>query len=468
LSQLITFPIAHPRLVGLLAIAILGPVLLVTFDRGPETLAARRQAQLELAEQLEELFAAVAEEVRSAVVAIDTTDSDAFGDSNVRALQASFGSGFIVDARGYILTNHHLVSSADSIRVRLYSGEEYPGVLVQSDAASDIALLKIEAKNVSVARLGDSDDLRVGQWGLAIGHPFGLMQTVSAGIISALKRSDLRILPFEDFIQTDASINPGNSGGPLVNLHGEVIGINTAIYSSAGSMNHGISFAVPINLAHILTKRWIAGKSVATIGLSAGRVDSDMATYYGLDRPHGAFVKSVEKEGPASKSGLRPMDVVVRFGKTEVLDENHLRILIAKTAPGTSVPVEFRRGRETKSCVVVPQGAAAPPRADRATPDPAVQRRWLGITVTALNESLARELLVTTTTRGVAVVNVHLTSASWKKGIRPGDVITSVNGSAVTNLREFDSSLMSSENVVALQVTRKGRDIGYFFVSRGA
>ena len=460
------FSVTLTRATVLATVAVLGSLALLTVGSWERGFGAGRQAQLELAEQLEDLFASVAEDVRPAVVAINSKEAGSSVDDAAASLQTAFGSGFIVDSRGYILTNHHLVEHARTIRVRIHDGREFDGVLLRSDATSDIALIKVEATDLPVARLGDSDELRVGQWALAIGHPFGLMQTVSAGIVSALKRADLRILPFEDFIQTDASINPGNSGGPLDNLRGEVIGINTAIYSTSGSMNHGISFAVPINLAKVLTRRWIDGESVAFIGLSPGRVDADMAVYYGLESREGAFVIDVDEGGPAQAVGIQAMDVIVEFDGKTVIDENHLRVLIARQIPGEKTAVKVVRVSGETSFEIVPAARADRPLPPRPTPKPTNSQQWMGIIATSLTQDLRTELGANSDLRGVAVVQVRHDSAPWRKGMRPGDIITSVDGKDVPDLLELERRVMAAGKIVAFRVHRQGRDVGFFFVSR--
>jgi serine protease Do len=462
------FPASHLSLASALAFGFL-TLAAAGWQRSHADRGELAPAQLELAGQFEDLFAWVAEQVRPAVVAIDTTDASAEGAAADPEAppHSSFGSGFIIESRGYIVTNHHLVSEAQAIRVKLAGGEEYAGVVVRSDPTADIALVKIEANDLPVARLGDSEALRVGQWALAVGHPFGLMQTVSAGIVSALKRQDLHLLPFENFIQTDASINPGNSGGPLVNLRGEVVGINTAIYSSAGSMNHGISFAVPINLAKVLAERWIEGKGVGFLGLAPGGVDADMARYFGLEERRGAFVKHVDRGGPAEAGGICPMDLIVKFGAEEVSDENHLRILIAREAPGREIDVEVRRGKDTKLLKIVLRASDEPPPAAEPTAARGQRsNRLLGITVTTLTESLREEIGAVPRQRGVAVIRVERESSAWRKGMRPGDVIAGVDGEEVHDLVELEKALDRCGEVVVFQVLRKGRDIGFFFVPR--
>ncbi len=254
---------------------------------------------LSLALQLDKLNCDVAKKVKPTVVAIVARkarkENEETPTISEKALQQDFGSGFLIDPNGFILTNHHLVEGALALEVSLADDRSVPGRMVRSDPASDIALVKIDLESLPVARLGDSSELEAGQRILAIGHPFGLLQTVSSGIIAALGRSDLSLLPYENFIQTDAAISPGSSGGPLVNLQGEVVGINTAIYSHSGKGNHGISFAVPINLARALAERWIQGGNISRIGIATVHVDRDMADYYKLPKPRGAFISYVEK-----------------------------------------------------------------------------------------------------------------------------------------------------------------------------
>lgn len=457
------------RVGALVTLALSGILGLVAFGATERGLDARRSASREFAADLEDLFTAAAAAVRPGVVAIDTTDAGSSGaNDDENGPHTSFGSGFVIDRRGYVLTNWHLVGRAGRIRVRLHDGREYPGAFVRGDATSDIALVRIDAEDLEALALGDSGELRVGQWALAVGHPFGLLQTVSAGIISGLKRSDLHILPFEEFIQTDASINPGNSGGPLVNLRAEVIGINTAVFSTASSANHGISFAVPINLARALATRWIDGQSVAFLGLSPGRVDADIATWFGLSSPRGAFVRAVDAAGPADAAGIRAMDLIVTFDGETVVDENHLRLLTARQVPGRGVDVELHRGRDALTVRLVPgtRDDSGAPLASDAIPEPGGVR-WLGVMVTTLSGDLRASLGVRDGTSGVAIVDVDRNTAAWRKGLRAGDVITAVNGEAIANLAELERRVATGDAVVAFTIERRGRDVGFFFVPRG-
>jgi serine protease Do len=432
-------------------------------------LAARSQIDSALAEQLDGLFSGVAGAVKGAVVAIGTHEEAAAGPfpTGDLPLGEALGSGFVIDPRGYILTNHHLVGGGRAICVRLSDGRDFAAALVQSDAASDIALLKIEAGNLPVARLGDSEELRVGQWVVAIGNPYGLLQTVSAGIISALKRSDLRLLPYENFIQTDASINPGNSGGPLVSLRGEVVGINTAVYSAPGRGSHGIGFAVPINLARALAERWMEGKTVSFLGIVPGRVDADMARYFGLETPQGAFVKQVDAGGPAASGGMRPMDLILEFAGEEVRDENHLRLLIARRQPREEIEVRVRRGKSERLLRIHLEQRDGPPPPELPRSAKEENRtRLLGITVTTLSESMRWQLGLPPESRGMAIIQVDPQSAAWRKGLERGDVIREVNEVEVNSTDELRAALELSGDAVALRVFRGGAELGYFFLSR--
>ncbi len=453
-------------------------------------LKAEPTREAQLAQELEDLFSRVAEEVKLSVVAIETTEGPdaAPGDGNggngngngndngngqaPQAERESIGSGFVIDSRGYVLTNHHLVGGAAKIWVRFHDGRELRARAIQSDATSDLALLKVETEGLRPASMGDSDGVRVGQWVLAIGNPFGLTQTVSAGIVSALKRSDLRILPFESFIQTDASINPGNSGGPLVNLRGEVIGINTAMYTNPGGGNQGIGFAIPVELAKTLVKRWMEGKSASYLGVVPARVDQDMARYFALVEPRGAFLTRVDPSGPGAAAGLGAKDVVLAFGGVEVKDENHLRVLIAGASPDEPVEIEILRQHRRETIRVVPREKEAPSRTAEPPPDAgegaeaAPKTRLLGITVTPVSPRIAEQLGIRPISAGMAVLDVQQGSPAQKKGLHTADVIVEVNERRVTSLDELKAALEASEDVALLRVERGNGEPGYLFLPR--
>jgi serine protease Do len=315
--------------------------------------------------------------------------------------------------------------------------------------------------------MGESETVRVGQWVLAVGSPFGLTQTVSAGIVSALHRSDLKILPFESFIQTDASINPGNSGGPLVNLRGEAIGISTAMYSNAGGGNQGIGFAVPIDLAKALVGRWIEGKSASFIGLVPSRVDPDMARYFGLDEPRGAFVARVDAASPAEKAGLRTKDLILSFGFKPVRDDSHLRVLVAGSPANEAVEVEVLRGAGRQIIRLVPAertGDPPPPAPPAIAEEP--RTRLLGITVTPVTPEIAERLALPPARSGMAVIDVQEGSAAAKKGLRRADLILEINERLVTTLEDVRLALEAAKGAVMLGVFRGAGETEYIFVPR--
>ncbi len=437
-------------------------------------LKAEPSREAQLAQELGDLFSRVAEEVKLSVVSIETQEPAAGDDRPLRvethpSEKESIGSGFIIDSRGYILTNHHLVGGAEKIIVRLNDNRELAARSIQSDQSSDLALIKIDAEDLHAIPLGDSDLVRVGQWVLAIGNPFGLTQTVSAGIVSALKRCDLKILPQESFIQTDASINPGNSGGPLVNLRGEAIGINTAIFASSSGGNQGIGFAVPIQLARTLVKRWMEGKGASYVGVMPSKVDSDMAHYYGLKELTGAFLARVDPEGPAATAGLRAKDVILAFDGTEVRDESHLRVLIAGSTSNEPLEVLILRNGKRETLRVVPRERETPPNSPRnANPqeDEPAKTRLLGITVTPVNQRVAAQLGLEPESKGVVILEVQPGSAAQKKGLRPADVIVEVNERPVTGLDELKAALELTSSVAMLRVERGNGELGYVFLPR--
>jgi Do/DeqQ family serine protease len=360
--------------------------------------AARPQASQpqSTADALQSAFVSVAERVRPAVVHIGTVqvarqrrppatpgpfaDDPLFKDffdqffgrgpgRREEFHQPGLGSGVIVDKRGYVLTNLHVVRGADGVTVRLASKEEFRGRIVGSDAKTDLAVIRFEPTvALTVATLGDSDALRVGEWAIAIGNPFGLDQTVTVGVVSATGRSDVGIATYENFIQTDASINPGNSGGPLVNLRGEVIGINTAIVAAG----QGIGFAIPANMVKRITSQLIDRGKVTRgwIGVAMQPLTAELAQALGLSDTRGAVVSRVYPGSPAAAASLLQNDVIVAFEGTPVEDYRHLQRLSADAEVGKTVTLEIVRSRERKSVRLTV--AEAP---DRVGPEAAPPRR---------------------------------------------------------------------------------------------
>jgi len=272
--------------------------------------------------------------------------------------RAGVGSGVIIDVQGHILTNLHVIKGADEITVRFYNKKEVAGKVVGTDAATDLAVIRIPpGDGVVAAKLGDSDQIEVGEWAIAIGSPFGLEHTVTVGVVSATGRSEVGIVPNENFIQTDASINPGNSGGPLLNAQGEVIGINTAILSSG----QGIGFAIPINTAQRVASALIARGRVQRgwIGVALEPMSDDLAKALGAPKGQGAVVKRVLPGGPAEKAGIQPNDVIVRFGETTVNDLQHLQRLVLDAAVEKPVSLKvLRQGKEVPVSITITE---APP-----------------------------------------------------------------------------------------------------------
>ena len=348
------------------------------------------------AEALQSAFVAVADHVRPAVVHIGTiqvarprrppavpgpfADDPAFKDFFDQFFgrrgarpeefhRPGLGSGVIIDRRGYVLTNHHVVRGADGVTVRLSSKQEFRGRIVGRDTKTDLAVIRFEPTAApTVATLGDSDALRVGEWAIAIGNPFGLDQTVTVGVVSATGRSDVGIATYENFIQTDASINPGNSGGPLVNLRGEVIGINTAIVATG----QGIGFAIPVNMVKRVLAQLIDRGKVTRgwLGIAMEPLTPELVQSLGLADARGALVTRVERGGPAAAAGLQPSDVVVTFDGTPVGDYRHLQRLSAEADVGKRVTLEIVRKRERRTVAVTV--AEAP---DRGLPEGPPARR---------------------------------------------------------------------------------------------
>ncbi|WP_243369673.1 DegQ family serine endoprotease [Geotalea sp. SG265] len=367
----------------------------------------------------------------------------------------SLGSGFIISKDGYIITNDHVVRDAESIQVTLSDEKSYKGKVVGSDPKTDIAVIKIGAKgDLPVAVLGDSDKLSVGQWAIAIGNPFGLNRTVTVGVISATGRSNMGIETYENFIQTDASINPGNSGGPLLNVYGEVIGINTAIVAAG----QGIGFAIPINMAKVAVPQLIKKGNVTRgwLGISIQPVTEDLAQSFGLKRAKGALVSDVVPGSPAAKAGLRQGDVVTRYGGKEITSVQQLQLAVANTPVGTSVEIEVLREGQTKKLTVAP--ASADSAAAQAPATSEAGSEALGLTVAELPRELRQRGL-----QGVIVTDVEEGSLAAESGIQQGDVLVSVNQKKISGTADYARALKDAERKgsVAL-LARRGNASIYF------
>ncbi|KNE75262.1 HtrA protease/chaperone protein [Candidatus Burkholderia crenata] len=371
----------------------------------------------------------------------------------------SLGSGFIVSSDGYILTNAHVVDGANVVTVKTTEKREYRAKVIGSDKQSDVAVLKIDAKNLQTVKIGDPNGSKVGQWVIAIGSPYGFDNTVTSGIISAKSRSLLNE-NYTPFIQTDVPVNPGNSGGPLFNLQGEVIGINSMIYSQTGGFQ-GLSFAIPINEAMKVKDALVKTGHVdrGRLGVTVQGMDQTLAKSFGLQSPNGALVSSVEAGGPAAKAGLQPGDVILSVDGQPVADSNALPSQVAALAPGTTAKVQVWRDKATKDLTVT-VGTLSDTKTATSTGqgadkgDSASQDARLGVAVRPLtpeekqSASLSHGLLVQ-----------QSGGAAESAGIQAGDVILAVNGQPVTTVQQLKTMVAHAGDSIALLIQRDDAQI---------
>ncbi len=368
----------------------------------------------------------------------------------------SLGSGFIFlkkDGYYYILTNNHVVKDADKIVVKLQDKSEFKGdevEVVGTDPRTDLAVLRIKSDHeLPVAPLGDSDSIQVGDWAIAIGNPFGLERTVTVGVISATGRSGLALPEgptYQDFIQTDAAINPGNSGGPLVNIHGQVIGVNTAISTPSGG-NVGIGFAIPINLARYVAQQLIEKGRVIRgyLGILPQPLTPELAEAYGLEKPEGVLVARVVENTPAAKAGLKEGDVIVEFNGKPVTSVEKFRIMVAETPPGTEVTLKvIREDGSTKTLKATlteypSQGTAAAPGGEEEPQVIPGHASWLGLEVADVKSEEAQQMGITQET-GVVVLKVEPDSPADDAGFRKGDVIQKIGSLEIRRLSDFEKA----------------------------
>ncbi len=375
---------------------------------------------------------------------------------------AAVGSGFIIDPKGLVVTNNHVIDGAESITLIFQDGSKAEAEVVGTDPKIDIAVLRFEPESDSslkAIRWGDSDVARVGDWVVAIGNPLGLGGTVTAGIISARGR-DIRAGPYDDFIQTDASINKGNSGGPLFNMDGQVIGINTAIFSQSGG-SIGIGFSVPANLARNVVNQLIEfGRTKrGWLGVQIQTVTDEIADGLGLDSAQGALVARVNEEGPAKKAGVRPGDVILRFDDKPIEEMRQLPRIVAETMVGADVKVQIWRKGEIKNLSVrlgelekaEKKIAALPSEQDQAEPEKAISS--LGMKLGTITPEAREQFKLGDDVKGVVVIEVDKESAAAEKGIRPGDVIVEVGQ------EEVDSPSQVVEKVHQEQESNKRKTV---------
>jgi serine protease Do len=377
------------------------------------------------------------------------------------------GSGFIISSDGYVMTNAHVVDGADEVLVTLTDKREFKAKIVGADRRTDVAVVKIDATGLPAVRIGDVSRLRVGEWVMAIGSPFGLDNTVTAGIVSAKQRDTGDYLPF---IQTDVAVNPGNSGGPLINMRGEVVGINSQIYSRSGGFM-GISFAIPIDEAMQVSEQLRTSGRVTRgrIGVQIAEVTREVAESIGLGKPRGALVRGVEAGSPAEKAGVEAGDIIVRFDGRAIDKVSDLPRQVGNTKPGTrSSMTVFRRGQNRDLNITIaelePEQTARRPAAKSSEPKAAgTAVQALGLTVSDLTEAQKKELKLR---RGVRVDAA--TEAGARAGLREGDIILSVGNTEIANVREFEAAVAKADQSKPINMLVQRGELVQFVLVRPA
>ena len=372
----------------------------------------------------------------------------------------ALGSGVIVSPEGYILTNNHVVADATDIKVTTSDKHEYKARVIGTDPRTDIAVLKIDATNLPAITIGDSSKMQVGDMVLAIGDPFGVGETVTSGIVSAMGRTNLGIEDYEDFIQTDAPINPGNSGGALVNDRGELIGINTAILSHGSGGSQGVGFAVPANLARNVMDQIVRNGKVtrAYLGVTIQEVSPQLAKAFGEAEPRGALVGDVTSGSPAERSGLRKGDIIVELNGKPIADSNQLRMSISMMAPDATVNLKvLRNGSEHDFSVKLGVLPTDQQRASLQSPNP--QGALEGVSVENVTDAAAQQLNLPASIKGVVVTEINPSSPVADSGLQQGDVIQEVNHQPVTNVADFDQAVRKAGKDPLLLVNRQGNTL---------
>ncbi len=378
--------------------------------------------------------------------------------------ERGLGSGVIVESHGLIITNNHVVGKADEIRVTLSDKREFKAKLIGTDPKTDVAVVKIDATGLPTVAWADSDKLEVGEFVLAVGNPFGLTQTVTLGIVSALGRA-AGIAEYEDFIQTDAAINPGNSGGALVNVRGELVGINTAIFSQSGG-NMGIGFAVPSNMAQSIMGQLVqTGKVVrGWLGVSIQELTPELSSQFGITETKGVLVSDVMDDSPAKKAGFERADVIIEYDGKPMDSPTHLRNAVAQTPVGKKVVVKLIRDKKPKTIdlTIVEQPKSMSQNGDEDGGDAATPTGILSsLEVRDLTEELAGRYGLKSSERGVVIVRVKPGSTAEELGVREGDIVLEVNRQAVTSVKTFEriAGKLPKDQAVLLLLKRQGRTI---------
>jgi serine protease Do len=369
----------------------------------------------------------------------------------------SLGSGVIVSADGHILTNNHVVDGANEIKISLTDEREFTAHVVGTDPKTDVAVLKVDAKDLPLVTFGDSSKMEVGHFVIAVGNPFGIGQTVTMGIVSATGRSGLGIEDYEDFIQTDAPINPGNSGGAMVNVRGELIGINTAIISGGGG-NEGVGFAIPVNMARGVMDQILKNGKVTRgwLGVSVQTLTAEIAKAFGIpEQQRGVVVTDVSPDSPASRSGLTKGDVIQELNGEAIHDSRSLSLKISMMAPQVTVRLKVRRGAEERDISAV---LAELPAKEAVNSQPGAKSgtSHFGLSVEPLTPQLSRQLGLSQTTKGVVLSEVQSGSAAEEAGLQRGDVVEEVNHKSVTAVDQFQAAVSQAGNQPLLLLINRG------------
>lgn len=444
-------------------------IFLLLFSFNVDVYSAEKNPTEVLA-QLGDAMAKVAEQAKPAIVNISTSRMVKaqrhpffddpffrrfFGEEFQREQKrkvTNLGSGVIATSDGYILTNNHVIEGAEDILVKLSNNKEYKGRVIGTDKRSDLAVIKIDENNLPTIKWGDSDKLRVGEIVLAVGNPYGLNQTITMGIVSALGRSGIGITDYEDFIQTDAAINPGNSGGALINIKGELVGINTAIFSTTGGYQ-GIGFAIPVNMAkNIMNSIINKGKVIrGWLGVHIQALTPELVKQFNLQEDKGVLLSEVVEGGPADKAGLKRGDVIVEFDNKKVDSPITLRNMVASTIPGQSVTVRVIRDGKPLNIRVIIAELPADPQASAGE----LANTFRGITVQDISDEILKKFGITRKVKGVIISNIDENSPAIGR-LFTGDIITSIERQSVTTIVEFNNitSKIKPEKDVLVSIIR--------------
>ncbi|HWY46455.1 MAG TPA: DegQ family serine endoprotease [Bryobacteraceae bacterium] len=390
---------------------------------------------------------------------------DQFGQRGPQAQrEQSLGSGVIITTDGTVLTNNHVIEGATDIKVFLNDKREFKATLVGTDPKTDVAVLKIDANNLPTLPLGNSSSLQVGDLIFAIGDPFGIGETATMGIVSAKGRGGLRIEDYEDFIQTDAAINPGNSGGAMIDLHGNLVGINTAILTGGSGGNQGVGFAIPINLArNVMDQIRSHGKVVrGYMGVYIQDVTPEIAKQFHLSETRGALIGDVSADTPGARAGLKRGDVILAVNGQEISGANELRLQISQTPPGTLVKLKVWRDGKTQDTNLTL--GELPEKAEKASMGEEGGGALEGVDVENVNPEIAQQLNLKAGTHGVVVTSVDPSSAAGSVGLRQGDVIQEVNHKPITNVEEFRQAIAGAEKQSVLLLVNRGGVTSYLVV----